>query len=71
MPTRFDGTADEWYAHWSQERYNWYLRYGMRPESLRMRPHEAEELAHYARGCIAGRDCTRMRASASATIVPC
>jgi len=46
------GTADEWYAHWSQARHDWYVRYGMRPESLRMRPHEPEELAHYARGCV-------------------
>ncbi|HEY7060718.1 MAG TPA: glycine--tRNA ligase [Chloroflexota bacterium] len=46
------GTADEWYDHWSKARYDWYVRFGMRPENLRMRPHEAEELAHYARGCV-------------------
>jgi glycyl-tRNA synthetase len=46
------GTADEWFEHWSRERYDWYVRFGMRPENLRMRPHTADELAHYARGCV-------------------
>jgi glycyl-tRNA synthetase len=46
------GTADEWFEHWSKARYDWYVRFGMRPENLRMRPHTADELAHYARGCV-------------------
>jgi glycyl-tRNA synthetase len=44
-------SADAWFDSWVQERYNWYLRYGMRPEKLRLRPHGSDELAHYARGC--------------------
>ena len=43
--------ADTWFNYWVQERYKWYLRYGMRPENLRLRQHGSDELAHYARGC--------------------
>ncbi len=43
--------ADEWFDYWVQERHNWYRRYGIRPENLRLRPHESDELAHYAKGC--------------------
>ncbi|MDD4279508.1 MAG: glycine--tRNA ligase, partial [Candidatus Sumerlaeales bacterium] len=42
----------EWWEYWKQERYNWYIRYGIRPEFLRMRVHDADELAHYAKGCV-------------------
>ncbi len=40
--------ADEWFRYWVEERRGWYLRYGIRPESLRVRPHDAEELSHYS-----------------------
>ena len=39
------------YERWVQERYSWYGKYGIQPERLRLRPHEADELAHYAAGC--------------------
>src|SRR5690606_25316383 len=42
----------EWWEHWKQERYNWYVRYGMRKEKLRLRDHASDELAHYAKGCV-------------------
>ena len=42
----------EWWEYWKQERYNWYIRYGIRPENLRMREHASDELAHYAKGCV-------------------
>ena len=45
------GTDEEWYRHWVTERYNWYLRYGIKPENLRLRKHDADELAHYSRMC--------------------
>ncbi|MFP4640811.1 MAG: glycine--tRNA ligase [Dehalococcoidia bacterium] len=45
------GTDDEWFEHWVQERLNWYLNLGIRRENLRLRPHESDELAHYARSC--------------------
>jgi len=45
------GTDEEWHQHWIQERMNWYVRYGIKPENLRLRPHDPEELAHYAKAC--------------------
>ncbi|MCL5269919.1 MAG: glycine--tRNA ligase [bacterium] len=45
------GTDEEWYRHWVNERFNWYLRYGIRRENLRLRQHDADELAHYSRMC--------------------
>jgi glycyl-tRNA synthetase len=44
-------TASEWFDYWVKERHNWYFRYGMRPENVRLRPHADDELAHYAQGC--------------------
>ena len=43
--------ADKYYAYWVNERYNWYLRLGIKKQNLRLRPHAKEELAHYARAC--------------------
>ncbi|HPK03531.1 MAG TPA: glycine--tRNA ligase [Candidatus Sumerlaeota bacterium] len=45
------GTDEEWYRHWVAERFNWYLRYGIRRENLRLRQHDKDELAHYSRMC--------------------
>jgi glycyl-tRNA synthetase len=48
---RIDGRpADEvWHDRWIEERFAWYQRYGIRAENLRLREHEKEELAHYAK----------------------
>ncbi|HEY7167116.1 MAG TPA: glycine--tRNA ligase [Candidatus Binatia bacterium] len=43
------GTDEEWHQKWLDERYAWYPRYGMRRENLRLREHEKDELAHYAK----------------------
>ena len=43
--------ADEWFDFWVKERHDWYLRYGMRADNLRLREHGGDELAHYASGC--------------------
>ncbi|MBN1867564.1 glycine--tRNA ligase [Candidatus Sumerlaeota bacterium] len=45
------GTDEEWYKYWLDERYKWYRGLGMRSENMRMREHEKDELAHYARAC--------------------
>lgn len=45
-------TDMDWWEHWKQERFNWYIRYGIRAEKLRMRDHASDELAHYAKGCV-------------------
>ncbi len=44
-------TDMEWYEYWRDERFAWYTRYGIRKENLRLRDHESDELAHYARAC--------------------
>ncbi len=43
--------AQERYEHWIQARLNWYLDLGLNKEKLRLRPHDKDELAHYAAGC--------------------
>ena len=40
--------ADEWFRYWVDERAAWYHRYGIKPENLRVRAHEASELSHYS-----------------------
>ncbi len=44
-------TDREWHEHWKRERLNWYIRFGIRQENLRMRPHDEDELAHYSKAC--------------------
>ena len=39
---------DQWYAYWVQERWQWYLDFGVREEKLRKREHDPDELAHYS-----------------------
>ncbi|MCZ7649379.1 MAG: hypothetical protein M5U26_29660 [Planctomycetota bacterium] len=48
-----EGEKDDmaWFEYWCQERRNWYASLGIREENLRLRPHEASELAHYAKAC--------------------
>ena len=41
---------DHWYEYWKNERLQWYLDLGIRPEKLRLREHEADELSHYSIG---------------------
>ncbi len=43
--------ADKWYEFWVNERLNWYTSLGIRKENLRLREHEKDELAHYAKRC--------------------
>ncbi len=45
--------ADEearWFEYWVNERFNWYARYGIKPDHLKLRPHAKDELSHYSRG---------------------
>jgi len=46
--------ADEmkWLEYWKEQRLAWYLTLGIRGEHLRLRPHDKDELAHYARGAF-------------------
>src|SRR5689334_13246803 len=44
--------ADGWFDPWKTARFDWYVGYGIARERLRLRPHGADELAHYARACV-------------------
>ncbi|NIA16993.1 MAG: glycine--tRNA ligase [Planctomycetes bacterium] len=46
------GTDEQWYEHWKQARFNWYVELGIKKENLRLRAHEDDELAHYAKACV-------------------
>ncbi len=43
--------AQQWHEYWLNERFNWYVNLGIKKENLRLRPHDCDELAHYAKGC--------------------
>ncbi len=43
------GDDDAWLQRWVQDRFDWYVNYGIRPDNLRLRQHAGDELAHYAK----------------------
>jgi glycyl-tRNA synthetase len=42
--------ATKWYEYWCAERLQWYVELGIPAESLRLRPHDPDELSHYSSG---------------------
>ena len=42
--------AERWYRTWIDERERWYTELGIRPDHLRVRPHDDDELSHYSSG---------------------
>ncbi|HNZ26869.1 MAG TPA: glycine--tRNA ligase [Spirochaetota bacterium] len=42
---------EKWYKYWIDNRYEWYMKYGIKKDNLRIREHEKSELAHYAKAC--------------------
>ena len=46
------GTDEDWYEHWKQQRFQWYIDHGIKAENLRFRDHDPDELAHYAKACV-------------------
>jgi glycyl-tRNA synthetase len=40
--------AQRWFEHWLGERERWYVELGIRPDHLRLRPHDPDELSHYS-----------------------
>jgi glycyl-tRNA synthetase len=40
--------AQSWFEHWLDQRYQWYVRLGLREDHLRLRPHDSDELSHYS-----------------------
>ena len=43
------GDDDAWHEYWIKARYDWYKSLGIKEENLRLRVHEGNELAHYAK----------------------
>ncbi len=43
--------GERWYEYWVNERFDWYVRNGVRPENLRKYVHPEKDLAHYSTGC--------------------
>ncbi|MGL4549993.1 MAG: glycine--tRNA ligase [Gemmataceae bacterium] len=43
-------SSNDWYRYWRDRRYNWYLGLGLSRDKLRMREHDAAEVAHYSCG---------------------
>ncbi len=44
--------SDNFFDIWQAARRNFYRAIGLRDENVRMRPHAADELAHYSKCCI-------------------
>jgi glycyl-tRNA synthetase len=45
------GTDEKWLDYWVKERFDWYVKMGIKKENLRLREHGEDELAHYAKDC--------------------
>ena len=43
------GTDEEWLQRWVDARFEWYVSLGIRRGNLRLRRHDPDELAHYAK----------------------
>ncbi len=44
--------AAEWFEYWQGQRLSWWKSMGLSDEELRIRPHGADELSHYAQGGV-------------------
>src|SRR6059058_299060 len=42
------GTDAQWHEYWLQERWNWYVDFGISADNLRYFEHPAEKRAHYS-----------------------
>ena len=42
--------APKWFEYWCGRRFDWYLDLGIPEASLRLRPHDQDELSHYSVG---------------------
>jgi glycyl-tRNA synthetase len=40
--------AETWHRYWLDARHDWWTRLGIRPDHLRLRAHEPDELSHYS-----------------------
>jgi glycyl-tRNA synthetase len=44
------GEDDKWHKYWIQQRHDWFVSLGVRPEKLHIRAHDEDELSHYSKG---------------------
>lgn len=44
------GSEDKWFEYWREQRWQWFMDYGMTTDTLRLKPHE--KLAHYAKAAV-------------------
>ena len=44
--------ALKWYEFWKQQRMQWWLSLGIKPENLKFRDHEESELSHYSKATV-------------------
>jgi len=49
------GEDEAAHQYWIEERFDWYLRLGIRKEKLRLREHDADELSHYSKRTVDNR----------------
>jgi len=46
------GQDEKFHRDWIKWRLDWYLGLGIRKENIKIREHEKDELAHYAKACV-------------------
>ena len=46
------GTDEEWHEYWLQQRWDWWVDLGIRPENLRRYEHPKEKLSHYSKRTV-------------------
>lgn len=46
------GEDDQWLDYWTKARIEWWRKFANQADDFRLRPHEPQELAHYAKGCF-------------------
>ncbi|SQG65106.1 glycyl-tRNA synthetase [Corynebacterium renale] len=45
-------TDEEWHEYWINDRHQWYIDLGIKPENLRLYEHKPEDLSHYSKRTV-------------------
>ncbi|MEJ4099302.1 glycine--tRNA ligase [Corynebacterium mastitidis] len=46
------GEDEQWHQYWIDDRYQWYVDLGIKPENLRLYEHPKEKLSHYSKRTV-------------------